>query len=274
MAESEKIALLEKQAKSIRCLSMEMIGNAGSGHPGGALSAAEIMSVLYFDILRVDPQNPEWGDRDRFVLSKGHGTAAWYAALSERGFFPKDELKRFRQEGGILQGHPDMRKVPGVDMTAGSLGQGLSSALGMALAGSMQGQDYQVYCLLGDGEIQEGQVWEAAMAAAHFEADNLTAILDYNEVQLDGPTRDVMEIAPVPEKWRSFGWEVVECDGHSIPGLLGAFEQALAIQGKPCIIVAQTTKGKGVSFMENTCEWHGVLDPAKLPAAMEEVESL
>jgi transketolase len=274
MVESEQVALLERQAKTIRCLSIEMIGNAGSGHPGGALSAAEIMSVLYFNILRVDPENPDWVDRDRFVLSKGHGAAALYAALCERGFFPRKELKLFRQEGGILQGHPDMRKVPGVDMTAGSLGQGLSSALGMALAGRMQGKSYHAYALLGDGETQEGQIWEAAMAAAHFKIDSLTAILDYNDVQLDGPTHEIMEIAPVPEKWRAFGWEAIECNGHSVPELLDAFNQALAVKGKPCIVVAHTTKGKGVSFMENTCQWHGVLDPDKLPAALEEVGSL
>lgn len=271
MQQQELIASLERQAKTIRCLSMEMIGNAGSGHPGGALSAAEIMSVLYFKVLRIDPARPSWEDRDRFVLSKGHGTAAWYAALCERGFFPRDELKLFRQKGGILQGHPDMRKVPGVDMTAGSLGMGLSAALGMALAARMQNKSYHVYTLLGDGEIQEGQIWEAAMAAAHFRVDNLTAILDYNDVQLDGPTHQIMEIAPVPEKWRAFGWETIECDGHSVQELLAAFDQALAVRGRPCIIIAHTVKGKGVSFMENTCDWHGVSDPKRLPEALQEV---
>ena len=274
MAEPDQVAFLERQAKTIRCLSLEMIGNAGSGHPGGALSAAEIMSVLYFSILNVDPENPQWKDRDRFVLSKGHGTAAWYAALCEKGYFPRDELKLFRQKGGILQGHPDMTKVPGVEMTAGSLGQGLSAALGMALAGRMQKQSYHVYALLGDGEIQEGQIWEAAMATAHFKVDSLTAILDYNDVQLDGPTHEVMDVAPVAEKWRDFGWEVVECNGHSVPELLAAFAQALTVKGKPCIIVAHTVKGKGVSFMENTCNWHGVIDPSKMPAALQEVEAL
>jgi transketolase len=273
MVSSEQIASLEREAKKIRCLSIEMIGNAGSGHPGGALSSAEIMSVLYFHILRVDAKNPQWEDRDRFVLSKGHGTASWYAALCERGFFSRDELKLFRQKGGILQGHPDMSKVPGVDMTAGSLGQGLSAALGMALAGRMQNRSYHVYALLGDGEIQEGQIWEAAMAAAHYKVDNLTAILDYNDVQLDGPTHEIMEIAPVPDKWRDFGWEVVECDGHSIPELLDALVKAKDVRERPCIVIAHTVKGKGVSFMENTCEWHGVIDPDKLPMALEEVEA-
>jgi transketolase len=271
---AEQIAFLEGQAKTIRCLSIEMIGNAGTGHPGGALSAAEIISVLYFKILRVNSQQPDWADRDRFVLSKGHGTAAWYAALCERGFFPREALKLFRQKGGILQGHPDMRKVPGVDMTTGSLGQGLSAGLGMALAGRMQGKSYHVYVLVGDGEIQEGQIWEAAMAASHFKVDNLTAILDYNDVQLDGPVHKVMEVAPVVDKWRAFGWEVTECDGHDVASLLQAFEAAKAVKGRPCIIVAHTTKGKGVSFMENTCDWHGVADPNKLPAALEEVQSL
>jgi len=273
MVQQELIASLERQAKTIRCLSMEMIGNAGTGHPGGALSAAEIMAVLYFKVLRVDPKQPLWEDRDRFILSKGHGTAAWYAALCERGFFPRDELKLFRQKGGILQGHPDMRKVPGIDMTAGSLGMGLSAGLGMALAARMQNKSYHVYTLLGDGETQEGQIWEAAMATSHFKIDNLTAILDYNDVQLDGPTHQVMEIAPVPEKWRDFGWQTIECNGHNVAELLAAFDKALAVKGKPCIIIAHTVKGKGVSFMENTCDWHGVNDPKKLPEALKEVLS-
>ena len=274
MTEPNQIEFLRKGAKTIRCLAMEMIGNAGSGHPGGALSAAEIMSVLFFGLMRLDPQNPQWEERARFVLSKGHGAAALYAALSERGFFPREALKRFRQKDGILQGHPDMRKVPGVDMTAGSLGQGLSAGLGMALAARLQGHSYRTYVLLGDGEIQEGQIWEAAMAAAHLKVDNLTAVLDYNDVQLDGPVHEVMEVAPVVDKWRAFRWEVVECDGHNVSELLDAFEAARNTRGRPCIIVAHTNKGKGVSFMENTCEWHGVIDPGKLPAALKEVQAL
>ena len=273
MTDTEHIAFLQGQAKTIRCLSIEMIANAGSGHPGGALSEAEILSVLYFDILRVDPKRPAWEDRDRFVLSKGHGAAGWYAALCAKGYFPPETLKLFRQAGGILQGHPDMRKIPGVDMTAGSLGQGLSAGLGMALAGRMQGKSYRVYVLIGDGEIQEGQIWEAAMAASHFQVDNLTAILDYNNVQLDGPVPTIMQVAPVLDKWKAFGWEVVECDGHDVASLLQAIEKAQAVKGKPCLIVADTVKGKGVSFMENTCDWHGVNDPSKLPAALEEVQA-
>jgi transketolase len=197
-----------------------------------------------------------------------------YAALCERGYFPRETLKLFRQTGGILQGHPDMKKVPGVDMTSGSLGQGLSAGLGMALAARMQKKDYHVYVLVGDGEIQEGQIWEAAMAASHFKIDNLTAILDYNDVQLDGPVPAIMQVAPVVDKWRAFGWDVTECDGHSVPALLRAFQVAKAQRGRPCIIVAHTVKGKGVSFMENTCDWHGVADPSKLPAALAEVEAL
>jgi transketolase len=273
VAESEHIAFLEGQAKTIRCLSIEMIANAGSGHPGGALSSAEILSVLYFDVLRVDPQRPHWEDRDRFVLSKGHGTASVYAALCARGYFPMDALKLFRQKGGILQGHPDMRKVPGLDMTSGSLGQGLSAGIGMALAARMQKKDYHTYVLCGDGEIQEGQIWEAAMFANHFKVDNLTAILDYNNVQLDGPINKIMEVAPVADKWRAFGWQLIECDGHSVTDLLRAFAWAKSIKGSPAIILAHTVKGKGVSFMENTCDWHGVADPAKLPGALAEVKA-
>lgn len=274
MVDHERIAFLTQKAKTLRCLSLEMIGNAGTGHPGGALSAAEIISVLFFELLKVDPQNPHWEERDRFILSKGHGTAALYAALCERGYWPRETLKLFRQTGGILQGHPDMKKIPGVDMTAGSLGMGLSAGLGMALAARMQGKSYHTYVLLGDGEIQEGQVWEAAMATAHFKVDNLTAILDYNDVQLDGPVHTVMDVAPVVDKWKAFNWNVTEADGHDVASLLKAFAVAGAHKGGPTIIVAHTVKGKGVSFMENTCDWHGVSDPSKLPAALEEAQSL
>ncbi len=266
------VTLLQEQARAIRRSAIEMICTAGSGHPGGALSAAEIMAVLYFHVLRVDPARPQWEERDRFVLSKGHGSAAWYAALAARGYFPPEACQRFRQTGGMLQGHPDMRKVPGVDMSSGSLGQGISAALGMALAARYLNRAYRVYTLLGDGEIQEGQVWEAAMAAAHYKVDNLTAILDYNRVQLDGPVGEVMEVEPVADKWRAFGWAVISCgDGHDIRALLAAFAQARTVQGQPAIIIARTVKGKGVSFMEHQCSWHGVSDPSRMPEALQEV---
>ena len=266
------IAALEEQARAVRRAVIEMIAAAGSGHPGGGLSAVEIVTVLYFHVLRVDPARPDWEERDRFVLSKGHGAAALYAALGLRGFFSTEWFRRFRQTGAMLQGHPDMRKVPGVDMSTGSLGQGLSAALGMALAARMLGRSYRAYALLGDGESQEGQIWEAAMAAHHFRVDNLTAILDYNRVQLDGPVSEIMEVEPVADKWCAFGWEVIDCpDGHSIPQLLQAFERARAVAGRPAIIIAHTVKGKGVSFMEHQAAWHGVSDPARLSEAVKEV---
>jgi len=270
--DADRIALLEAQAKAVRRAVVEMIAAAGSGHPGGGLSAVEIVTVLYFHVLRVDPTRPRWEERDRFVLSKGHGSAALYAALGLRGFFSPEEFRRFRQTGGLLQGHPDMRKVPGVDMSSGSLGQGLSAALGMALAARYLGRSYRTYVLLGDGECQEGQIWEAAMAAAHWKVDNLTAILDYNRVQLDGPVGDIMELEPLAAKWQAFGWEVIDCpDGHSIGGLLHALEVARTVQGRPAIIIARTVKGKGVSFMEHQAAWHGVSDPSRLPEAVRDV---
>jgi transketolase len=236
---------------------IEMLVLAKSGHPGGSLSAADIMSVLYFSVLKIEPDNPQWPDRDRFVLSKGHAAPVLYAALAERGFFPREELVNLRQTGHFLQGHPDMLKVPGVDMSTGSLGQGFSAAAGMALAGKIDQKTYRVYCLLGDGEIAEGLVWEAAMAAAHYKLDNLVAVLDYNGLQIDGTNEEVMNSAPLADKWRAFGWNVLEVDGHDVEELLNSLELAKNFQGKPTIIVAKTTKGKGVSFMENQAGWHG-----------------
>jgi transketolase len=249
--------ILQKMACKIRQDIIEMLVLAKSGHPGGSLSAADIMSVLYFSVLKVDPGNPRWPDRDRFVLSKGHAAPVLYAALAERGFFPREELLNLRQTGHFLQGHPDMHKVPGVDMSTGSLGQGFSAAAGMALAGKIDQKTYRVYCLLGDGEIAEGLVWETAMAAAHYKLDNLVAILDYNGLQIDGTNEEVMNSAPLADKWRAFGWNVLEVDGHDIEELLNSLELAKNFQGKPTIIVAKTTKGKGVSFMENQAGWHG-----------------
>jgi transketolase len=254
---AEKIQNLREKARQIRRHIVSMVGAAGSGHPGGSLSAADIVTALYFDVMRLDPQRPDWPERDRFVLSKGHAAPVLYAALAERGYFPVEQLQTLRKLGSPLQGHPDMRKVPGVEMSTGSLGQGLSAASGMALAGKLDGRDYRVFALLGDGEIQEGQIWEAAMAAAHYRLDNLTAILDYNGLQIDGPVGEVMSPEPVVDKWRAFGWEVQEIDGHDMEQILAAVTRAGEVRGKPSIIIANTVKGKGVSFMENEAGWHG-----------------
>lgn len=248
---------LKRRANQIRQDIITMLVPAKSGHPGGSLSAADILAVLYFHEMRVKPEDPHWPERDRFVLAKGHAAPVLYATLAQKGFFPREELLGLRQTGRILQGHPDMKKVPGVDMSTGSLGQGLSAANGMALAGRLDKKDFRVYVLLGDGEMAEGQVWEAAMAAAHYKLDNLTAILDYNGLQIDGPTEEVMSSEPLKDKWLAFGWHVLEVDGHNIEELLKAFAQAKEIKGKPTLILAKTVKGKGVSFMENQVGWHG-----------------
>jgi transketolase len=234
-----------------------MIAKAGSGHPGGSLSAVEILTVLFFKVMRHDPANPQWAERDRFVLSKGHAAPTLYAALAESGYFPVAELDTLRKLGSRLQGHTDRTATPGVEMSAGSLGQGLSFAIGMALAARLDSKSYRVYVLLGDGECDEGQVWEAAMSAAHFKVDNLTAIVDHNKIQLDGWNREIMNLEPLGEKWRSFGWHVIEVDGHSFDQLLAALDEAILVKGKPTVIIAHTIKGKGVSFMENNVEFHG-----------------
>ncbi|MBM7853668.1 transketolase [Desulfohalotomaculum tongense] len=260
---------LQAKAKIIRRDIVTMLGEAGSGHPGGSLSAADIVTALYFEVMNINPREPNWPDRDRFVLSKGHAAPVLYAALAERGYFEKEELKSLRRLGSRLQGHPDMKKLPGVEMSTGSLGQGLSAANGMAMAGKLDKKDYRVYVLLGDGEIQEGQVWEAAMAAAHYKLDNLTAFLDYNKMQIDGRIEEVMSPEPVADKWRAFGWHVIEIDGHNMEQILKAVDEAKGTTGKPTIIVAQTVKGKGVSFMENQVGWHG-----KAPSAEQVEEAL
>ncbi|MDI6711159.1 MAG: transketolase [Thermoanaerobacterales bacterium] len=251
------IAALEQKAREIRRHIIRMVGTAGSGHPGGSLSAADIVTALYFAVMRLDPARPDWPDRDRFVLSKGHAAPVLYAALAERGYFPVDELGTLRKLGTRLQGHPDMKKLPGVEMSTGSLGQGLSAANGMALAAKLDGKDYRVYVLLGDGEIQEGQVWEAAMAAAHYKLDNVTAIVDFNGYQIDGPVTEVMNPEPIAAKWWAFGWRVLEIDGHDMRAILTALDEARATEGRPAVIVARTVKGKGVSFMEGQVDWHG-----------------
>ncbi len=262
----EKIRELKLRAQKIREWVIKMVYAAQSGHPGGSLSAAEIFSVLYFHVLRVDPKNPDWPERDRFVLSKGHSSPAFYAALAMRGFFPEDELLNFRKLGSMLQGHPSIG-IPGVEISTGSLGQGLSIGIGMALAGKMDKKDYGVYVLLGDGEIQEGQVWEAAMTAATRKLDNLVAIVDRNKIQLDDFTDKMVLLDPLEEKWSSFGWKVMSVNGHDVVQLVRAFEEAKRKDGRPVMIIAHTVKGKGVSYMENTAKYHG-----KAPQSQEEYE--
>ncbi len=269
----EKLEQLRAKAREVRRHIITMVGTAGSGHPGGSLSAADIVTALYFEVMRIDPQRIDWPERDRFVLSKGHAAPVLYAALAERGYFPVASLSSLRQTGSPLQGHPDMRKVPGVDMSTGSLGQGLSAANGMALAGRLDGRDYRVFVMLGDGEIQEGQVWEAAMAAAHYKLDHVIAFLDYNGLQIDGPVTEIMSPEPVADKWRAFGWAVQEIDGHDMSAILDAVARAREVKGKPSMIIARTTKGKGCSFMEHQVGWHGSAPkPEQVEQALKELE--
>jgi transketolase len=248
---------LKTMAATVRCDIIDMICTAKAGHPGGSLSAADIVTALYFRVMRIDPGNPDWPDRDRFILSKGHACPVWYAALAERGFFDMSHLGTLRKMDSILQGHPDMHKTPGIDMTAGSLGHGLSVGLGMALSGKLRKKDYHVWVIIGDGESQEGSIWEAAMAAPKWQLGNLTAILDRNHLQNDDCVDDLMPIEPIADKWRAFGWNVVEIDGHKMEEIVAALENAKSYTGSPTMIIAHTIKGKGVSYMENVCEWHG-----------------
>lgn len=265
---------LEAKTRLFRREILEMTFKAGSGHPGGSLSAVDIITVLYYHQMRVDPANPQWADRDRFVLSKGHVCPALYAVLAEVGFFPKEALWTLRRPESILQGHPDMRLTPGVEMSTGSLGQGLSVACGMALAARIDKKDYTVYCMLGDGEVQEGNVWAGAMFAAHERLDNLIAILDRNRLQIEGFTEDVMALDPLADKWKAFGWEVLALeDGNDVGQVLTVLDKAVERQGKPKIIIANTIKGKGVSFMENRAEYHGrALSPDEMKRARQELE--
>ncbi len=255
--EQSKQLWLSRIANEIRKDIIEEVYNAKCGHPGGSLSIADIMTYLYFVEMNVDPENPKDPGRDRFVLSKGHTAPALYAALAERGYFPKEDLKTLRKTASYLQGHPDMKAVPGVDMSTGSLGQGISAACGMALSSKLDGSPYRVYAVLGDGESEEGQVWEAAMFAAHYKLDNLVAILDLNGLQIDGPITEVMNPTPHDEKFRAFGWNVLTIDAHDFDEIEAAFTKARELKGKPTAIIAKSVKGKGVSYMENACEWHG-----------------
>jgi len=254
---SKSAAELKQLSRQIRASVLEMITTAGSGHPGGSLSAADIVTALYFSKMKHFPKDPENPERDKFVLSKGHACPLLYAVLAEAGYFPKEELSKLRQFGSMLQGHPDRNKTPGVEASTGSLGQGLSIANGIALGDRLSKRTSRTYCLLGCGESQEGQVWEAAMSAAHFKLDNLVAIVDNNRLQIDGKTCDVMNIEPLAEKWKAFGWNVLEIDGHNFGQILEALNEAEKCKGKPTVLVAKTVKGKGVSFMENVCDYHG-----------------
>jgi len=252
----KKINHLKDKANTIRKFIIEMLAEAKSGHPGGSLSSTEIVTCLYFDVMRHNPKDPDWPQRDKFHLSKGHCCPAIYSALALSGYFPVEELMKLRKIGCLLQGHPD-RGTPGIEVASGSLGQGLSIACGMSMAAKIDKKDTRVYCLMGDGELQEGNIWEAAMSAAHFKLDNICGIVDYNHFQIDGRTEEIMNLAPLTDKWKSFGWHVVQCDGHNIEELLKAFQEAKTIKQKPTVIIAETIKGKGVSFMEHVVDFHG-----------------
>ncbi len=266
---------LRKKANDIRIGIIKSVYSAGSGHPGGSLSAADILTVLYFKEMNIDPENPRMPGRDKFVLSKGHASPGIYSTLEERGFFPKEELLTFRKMGSKLQGHPDMKKVPGIEMSTGSLGQGFSAAVGMALANKLDKDQGRIYVLMGDGELQEGMVWEAFMAAAHFKLDNLTVIIDWNGLQIDGKNDDVMSVTPIDEKLKGFRWEVLTIDGHDLEEISYAFEKARECKGKPFAIIAKTVKGKGVSFMENESGWHGKApNKEQFEQALAELEKL
>lgn len=267
--EQTKLQELKRIAANVRLGALECVYSAASGHPGGALSIADILTYLYFAHMHIDSKNPNWSERDRFVLSKGHTCPALYAVLAEKGYFPKADLKTFRQIDSYLQGHPDMKQTPGVDMTSGSLGLGISAACGMALSGKIDRKTYRVYSILGDGEVEEGQVWEAAMFAAHYQLDNLCAFVDVNGLQIDGPTEKVMNSAPLRDKFRAFGWHTIDIDGHDFEQIAAALQEAGQTVGQPTMILAKCVKGKGVSFMENQVGWHG-----KAPKQEEYVQAV
>jgi len=274
MRKTKDLAQLQAIARGIRRHIVEMTGAAKSGHPGGSLSAVETLVTLFFDVMNHDPANPGWADRDRFILSKGHAAPVLYAVMAECGYAdtPIDRLNTLRQLGSVYQGHPDRRFIPALEASTGSLGQGLSVAIGMGLAARLDGKPWRTYVVLGDGEIQEGQIWEAAMFGAYHKVDNVVAIVDYNKIQLDGFVKDIMELEPLTGKWKAFGWQVVELDGHDIAALQKAFAEAAATKGKPTVLIAHTVKGKGVSFMENNPKFHGVAPtPAEVEQALKEL---
>ena len=264
---------LQKMTLQVRKEIIKSLHSAGAGHPGGSLSAAELFTYLYFEELHVDPKNPQMADRDRFVLSKGHTAPGLYAALEFRGFFPVEDLMTLRHTGSYLQGHPDMKQTPGVDMSTGSLGQGLSVAVGMALAAKMDGRDYRVYAMCGDGEIQEGQIWEAAMFAGYHKLDNLVVIVDNNRLQIDGYVEDVCSPYPLDKKFEAFHFHTIQIDGHNFEEIAAGFAEAKSVKGKPTLIIARTVKGKGVSFMEDEVSWHGKAPgDAEFEIAMKDLE--
>src|SRR5215471_4921244 len=274
MSQTLSLEQLQDICKQVRRDIIEMTGAAKSGHPGGSLSAVEILVTLFFGgVLRHDPANPKWPERDRFILSKGHACPVLYSVFAEAGYTPKDQLKTLRKLGSIYQGHPDVRFIPALEASTGSLGEGLSLALGMGCAARLNHSPSRTYVVLGDGEIQEGQVWEAAMFGSFHKVDNVVAIVDYNKIQLDGFVKDIMDLTPLAEKWRSFGWHTIELDGNDIPSLQSAFSEAASVKGKPTAIVADTIKGKGVSFMENNPKFHGTAPtPAEVQAALKELQ--
>lgn len=273
MLPKKTVPEMQAIAKRMRREIIEMIGAAGSGHPGGSLSAVELVVTLYFDVMRHDPSNPKWPDRDRFILSKGHAAPVLYTAMAEAGYTPIDQLNTLRKLGSIYQGHPDVRFIPSLEASTGSLGEGVSLALGMSLAARLNGSPSRTYVMLGDGEIQEGQVWESAMFGAFHKVDNLVAIVDYNGIQLDGFVKDIMEVKPLADKWRAFGWHAIEINGHDIPAIQAAFQEAAQTKGMPTAIVAHTIKGKGVSFMENNPKFHGTAPTAaEVKLALQELQ--
>ena len=274
MLSNERLKELMEKAYRIRRHVLEMTTRAGSGHPGGSLSCVDVVTTLYFHVMRHDPKNPNWPDRDRFVLSKGHACPALYAALAEAGYFPIEELRNLRKLGSPLQGHPDRNRLPGIENSSGSLGNGLAIANGVALAGKLDGKNYRVYVLIGDGECQEGLIWEAAMFAAHYKIDNLTAVVDRNSLQIDGPTEKIMSLEPLANKWRAFGWHVMEVDGHDIKAIINALKETRSVRGRPSVIIAYLVKGRGVSFMEWVREFHGkTLPPEDLNRALADLDS-
>ena len=274
MLDNRKITELKLTAANVRKHILTGVHAAKSGHPGGSLSIADVLTLLYSEVMNVSPETKKSPDRDRFVLSKGHCAPALYGILAERGFFPTEDIKTLRKTGSYLQGHPDMKAIPGVDMSSGSLGQGISAANGMALAGKIDKKDYRVYTILGDGELEEGQVWEAAMYAAHYKLDNLTAFVDFNGLQIDGDISKVMSPLPIDKKFEAFGWNVILCDAHDFNALHNAINEAKEVKEKPTVIIMKSIKGKGVSFMENNAAWHGnAPNDEQFAQAMEEIEA-
>lgn len=274
MVSDARLKELKEEAYKIRRHVLEMTTEAGSGHPGGSLSCVDVITALYFHVLRHNPEDPYWKERDRFVLSKGHAAPTLYAALAESGYFDPSKLKDLRKIGDPLQGHPDRNRLPGVENSSGSLGNGLAQANGMALAGKIDDSDYQVYCLVGDGECDEGLIWESAMLSSHYKLDNLTAIVDRNGLQIDGPTERVMSIEPIAAKWKSFGWEVLEVNGHDLDQIIGALESAKQTKGKPTVVIAHLIKGKGVASKEWVTSFHGKpLSKEECEKALKELDS-